>query len=79
MEYEEEDLDLESLLEGSCSQIEDSTMDLDSILKPLSDSQQALEADLELKDEEIRNQIATEEEERKAIGREGRGGEEGHI
>jgi len=61
-EYEEEDLDLESLLEGSCSQLEDSVMDLDSILKPLSDSQQALEADLDLRDEEIRNQIATQEE-----------------
>jgi len=66
MEYEEEDIDLESLLEGSCSQLEDSTMDLESILRPLSDSQQALEADLELKDEEIRNQIAKEDEERKA-------------
>merc|ERR1719209_179714 len=39
---------------------------LESILRPLSDSQQALEADLELKDEEIRNQIAKEDEERKA-------------
>ena len=37
-EYVEEDLDLESLLEGSCSQLEDSGMDLDSILRPLSDS-----------------------------------------
>jgi len=65
-EYEEEDLDLESLLEGSCSQLEDSAMDLDSILRPLSDSQQALEANLDLRDEEIRNQIATQEE-RKVI------------
>ena len=66
MEYEEEDIDLDSLLEGSCSQLEDSTMDLDSILRPLSDSQQAQEANLELMDEKIRNQIATEEEERMA-------------
>jgi len=66
MEYEEEDLDLESLLEGSCSQIEDSTMDLDSILKPLSDSQQALEDNLELKDQAIRNQIALIQEEMNA-------------
>jgi len=61
-EYEEEDLDLDSLLEGSCSQLEDSVMDLDSILRPLSDSQHALEADLDMKDQEIRNQIATQEE-----------------
>ena len=59
-EYEEEDLDLESLLEGSCSQLEDSGMDLDSILRPLSDSQQAMEANLDLRDQEIRNQIATQ-------------------
>ena len=57
---EEEDLDLESLLEGSCSQLEDSGMDLDSILRPLSDSQQAMEANLDLRDQEIRNQIATQ-------------------
>lgn len=65
-EYEEEDIDLESLLEGSCSQLEDSAMDLDSILRPLSDSQQAMEANLDLRDQEIRNQIATQEE-RKVI------------
>jgi hypothetical protein len=59
-EYVEEDLDLESLLEGSCSQLEDSGMDLDSILRPLSDSQQAMEANLDLRDQEIRNQIATQ-------------------
>ena len=59
-EYVEEDLDLESLLEGSCSQLEDSAMDLDSILRPLSDSQQAMEANLDLRDQEIRNQIATQ-------------------
>ena len=61
-EYEEEDLD--SLLEASCSQLEDSVMDIDSILRPLSDSQQAIEADLDLRDQEIRNQIATQEERR---------------
>ena len=61
-EYEKEDLELESLLEGSCSQLEDSAMDLDSILRPLSDSEQALEANLYLRDQEIRNQIATQEE-----------------
>ena len=59
-EYVEEDLDLESLLEGSCSQLEDSGMDLDSILRPLSESQQAMEANLDLRDQEIRNQIATQ-------------------
>ena len=59
-EYVEEDLDLESLLEGNCSQLEDSGMDLDSILRPLSDSQQAMEANLDLRDQEIRNQIATQ-------------------
>ena len=59
-EYVEEDLNLESLLEGSCSQLEDSGMDLDSILRPLSDSQQAMEANLDLRDQEIRNQIATQ-------------------
>ena len=59
-EYVEEDLDLKSLLEGSCSQLEDSGMDLDSILRPLSDSQQAMEANLDLRDQEIRNQIATQ-------------------
>jgi len=60
MEYEEEDLD--SLLEASCSQHEDSVLDIDSILRPLSDSQQAMEDDLDLRDQEIRDQIATQEE-----------------
>ena len=54
-EYEEEDLELDYWLEGSCSQLEDSAMDLDSILGPLSDSEQALEANLYLRDQEIRN------------------------
>jgi hypothetical protein len=61
-EYEEEDLELESFLEGSCPQLEDSAMDLDSILRPLSDTEQALEANLYLRDLEIRNQIATQDE-----------------
>jgi len=63
-EYEEEDIDLDSLLENSCSQNEDSMLDIDSILRPLSDSQQALEADLDLRDKEIREEIATQEENR---------------
>jgi len=63
-EYEEEDLNLDSLLEASCSQHEDSMMDIDSILRPLSDSQQAIEDNLDLRDQEIRDQIAAQEERR---------------
>jgi len=64
-EYEEEDLD--ALLDGNSSQLEDSLMDIDSILQPLSDSQQALEADLDLKDKEIQDQLATQAEEKAVI------------
>eukprot|EP00092_Neocalanus_flemingeri_P018341 GFUD01019850.1.p1 GENE.GFUD01019850.1~~GFUD01019850.1.p1 ORF type:complete len:535 (+),score=179.90 GFUD01019850.1:63-1667(+) len=63
-EYEEEDLDLDSLLEASCSQHEDSVLDIDSILRPLSDSQQEMEANLDLRDQKIRDEIATQEEKR---------------
>eukprot|EP00092_Neocalanus_flemingeri_P037673 GFUD01041012.1.p1 GENE.GFUD01041012.1~~GFUD01041012.1.p1 ORF type:complete len:570 (+),score=193.85 GFUD01041012.1:87-1712(+) len=63
-EYEEEDIDLDSLLEASCSQHEDSVLDIDSILRPLSDSQQEMEANLDLRDQKIRDEIATQEEKR---------------
>jgi len=59
-EYEEEDLD--SLLDGSYANFDESSIDLDSLLKPLSDSQQAIQDGLDLKDKIIRDELSKIEE-----------------
>ena len=59
---------VDDLLESSCSQLSDSFLpDLDSLLKPLSDSQRAREEELDLRDLQLREEepgeTATLEEE----------------